>query len=63
MNDYLYQISLVMVTAGIMWTILGNKTTIRTSSTTNKRWSIKGQEGFVLIALGFVIMIISKYVP
>ena len=64
MNQYLFQLSILMVTVGIMWSILGkNKIATPPSNTTNKQWwSIKGQESFALIVLGFVLMVVAMYV-
>ena len=63
MNEVLFQLSMLMVTVGIMWSILG-KNKIRTppSNANNKWWSIKGQESFALIVLGFVIMVVAMYI-
>ena len=64
MNDALLQLSILMVTAGIMWSILGkNRVPTRTSEAPKKSWSIKGQESFVLILLGFVLMVVAMYIP
>lgn len=63
MNDALFQLSILMVTVGIMWSILGkNKVPIPKSKVQKKWWSIKGQESFALIVLGFLIMVIAMYI-
>ena len=64
MNDALFQLSILMVTVGIMWSILGkNRVPTATSKVPKKGRSIKGQESFALIVLGFVIMVIAMYIP
>ncbi|MCW4022517.1 MAG: hypothetical protein ACOWW1_03100 [archaeon] len=63
MNDYLFQLSILMVSAGIMWSLLGkNKIAKPTNNTPKKGWSIKGQESFALIVLGFVLMVVAMYI-
>ena len=62
MNDALFQLSILMVTVGILWSLLGkNKIAKPTKNTQKKWWSIKGQESFALILLGFVIMVVAMY--
>ncbi|MEJ2126282.1 MAG: hypothetical protein P8X87_00495 [Candidatus Bathyarchaeota archaeon] len=52
-----------MVSAGIMWSILGkNKIAKPTDNIPKKWWSIKGQESFALIALGFVVTVVAMYI-
>jgi len=52
-----------MISAGIMWSILGkNKIAKSKSNTSKKWWSIKGQESFALIVLGFVLMVVAMYI-
>jgi len=64
MNNALFQLSVLMVTVGIMWSILGkNKIAKPINNIPKKWWSIKGQESFVLILLGFVFMVITMYIP
>jgi hypothetical protein len=63
MNQSLFQLSILMVSAGILWSLLGkNKIAKSTNITPNKWWSIKGQESFALIVLGFVIMVVAMYI-
>jgi hypothetical protein len=52
-----------MVSAGILWSLLGkNKISKPTNNVPKKWWSIKGQESFALIVLGFVIMVVAMYI-
>jgi hypothetical protein len=63
MNQSLFQLSILMVSAGIMWSILGkNKIAKPTNNIPKKWWSIKGQESFALIVLGFVVMVVAMYI-
>jgi hypothetical protein len=63
MNQSLFQLSILMVSAGIMWSILGkNKIAKPTDNIPKKWWSIKGQESFALIALGFVVTVVAMYI-
>jgi hypothetical protein len=63
MNQPLFQLSILMVSAGIMWSLLGkNKIATPTNNTPKKWWLIKGQESFVLMLLGFVIMVVARYI-
>ena len=63
MNDYLFQLSILMVSAGILWSLLGkNKIAKPTNNIPKKWWSIKGQESFALIVLGFVTMVVAMYI-
>ena len=63
MKDALFQLSVLMVTVGIMWSLLGkNEIAKPTNKIPKKWWSIKGQESFALIVLGFVIMVVAMYI-
>jgi len=63
MNQSLFQLSILMVSAGIIWSILGkNKIAKPTNNIPKKWWSIKGQESFALIVLGFVVMVVAMYI-
>ena len=64
MNDAIFQLSMLMVAAGILWSLLGkNKVATPTKNTKKKWWSIKGEESFALIVAGFVLMVVAMYVP
>jgi hypothetical protein len=63
MNDALFQLSILMVSAGILWSLLGKNKIAPPTNNTPKKWgSIKGQESFALIVLGFVVMVVAMYI-